>query len=212
MAVDKLTIQKAKMKNRNFIFGYYWKGFIDDEMVRDRHRRAKKKSISKIEQTQEIDFKEGLRYLDESAEAIPTVKKKPNIKKKVIKKGGPHKYKCGGHVKTYCLEGEDTGWYSGVIDKIVSDTIEVYYADENTYTEHKMSDEKLRPQDGSIKFRVNDAVTVVQLDSPSMTGRVIEIKPKKIVVYFDDDTEADYEHTDSTVKLDLEKTSRSFVT
>ena len=213
MSVETLIVQKAKMKNRNFIFGYYWKDFIDEETTRDRHRRAIESSISRIEQTHKIDFKEGLRYLDENADVIPTVKSKPNIKKKPIKKKDVvHKYKHGQHVKTYCLEGEDTGWYSGVIDTIDSDTVQVYYADENTYTEHKVSDEKLRPEDGSIKFRINDAVSIVQLDLPSLTGRVIEIKPKKIVVYFDDKTKADYEHTDSTVKLDLEKTSRSFMT
>ena len=213
MSVETLIVQKAKMKNRNFIFGYYWKDFIDEETIRDRHRRAIESSISRIEQTHKIDFKEGLRYLDENADVIPTVKSKPNIRKKPVKqKDVPHKYKHGQHVKTYCLEGEDTGWYSGVIDTTDSGTVQVYYADENTYTEHKVSDEKLRPEDGSIKFRINDAVSIVRLDLPSLTGKVIEIKPKKIVVYFDDKTKADYEHTDSTVKLDLEKTSRSFMT
>ena len=96
MSVETLKVQKAKMKNRNFIFGYYWKDFIDDETVRDRHRRAIESSISKIEQTHEIDFKEGLRNLDENADVIPTVKKKPNIKKKVTKKKDVlHEYKHG---------------------------------------------------------------------------------------------------------------------
>ena len=114
-------------------------------------------------------------------------------------------------MKTWCLEGEDTGWYSGVIDTIDSENIQVYYADEDTYTEHKASDKKLSTEDGSIKFRINDAVTV-QLDSGNLCGKVIQIKPKKIVVYFEDKTKKDYEHTNSTVKLDLEKTSRSFMT
>ena len=82
MSVETLIVQKAKMKNRNFIFGYYWKDFIDDETVRDRHRRAIESSISKIEQTQQIDFKEGLRNLDKNADVIPTAKKSPTLNRR----------------------------------------------------------------------------------------------------------------------------------
>ena len=88
----------------------------------------------------------------------------------------------------------------------------MYYADENTYTKHKVSDEKLKSEDGPIKFRINDAVTIVQLDSPSLTDKMAEINPKKIIVYFDDDTRGDYEHTYSSVKLNLENPSRRFMT
>jgi hypothetical protein len=97
------------------------------------------------------------------------------------------------------------------MDTIDSKNIQVYYADENTYTEHKASDKKLSPEDGSIKFRINDAVTV-QLDSGNLCGKVVETKPKKNVVYFENKTKKDYKHTDSTIKLDLEKSSRSFMT
>ena len=200
------------MKNRNFIFGYYWKDFIGEEIIRDRYRRAINSSIRRIKQTQEIDFKEGLRYLDENADGIPVVKKKTNIQKKVTKQNDDlHTYTHGQYGKTHCLEGEDTGWHGGSIDIIDSETGQVYYADENTYTEPKVSDEKLKSEDGPIKFLINGAVIVVQLDPPSLTGKVVQIKPKKSVAYFDDDTRGDYEHTDSTVKLDLEKTSRSFM-
>ena len=46
MSLDSLRVQRAKMKNRNFVFGCYWKDFVDEETIRDRHRRAIEKSRS----------------------------------------------------------------------------------------------------------------------------------------------------------------------
>ena len=212
MSLDSLVIQKAKMKQRNFRFGFYWKDFVYEETQKDKHRRAIENSISKIEQTQLLDFKETMRNLDKDVDVIPAVKTKPILKKKITKEcDDSQKYKHGQHVKVFCLEGEDTGWYSGAIDTVDKDKVQVYYAEDDTFTEHDINDKKLTSEDGSIKFRINDAVTIV-IDDDQLKGKIIEVKPKKVVVYLEDDTKIDCEHTDQCLRLDILKSTKSFMT
>lgn len=76
-------------------------------------------------------------------------------------------------VKMYCLERVNTGWYSGVINGLDGETGQVCYAGTDTYTEHKVSDEKLKSEDGSNKFRINDAIALLQMGPPNLTVRVV---------------------------------------
>ena len=212
MLLDSLVIQKAKMKQKNFRFGFYWKDFVDEETWKDTHRRAIENSISRIEQTQQLDFKETMRNLDKDVDTIPVVRIKPILKKKVTKQSDDsQKYKHGQHAKVFCLEGEDTGWYSGVIDTVSKDKVKVYFAADDTFTEHEINDKKLTSEDGSIKFRINDAV-IMSMDSDQLKGKIIEVKPKKVVVYLENDTKIDREHTDQCLKLDIQRSTKSFMT
>ena len=137
MSLDSLVIQKAKMKQKNFRFGFYWKDFVDEETQKDKPRRATGNSINRIEPTQQLDFKETMRDLDKDVDTIPAVRTKPILKKKVIKQSDDsQKYKHGQHVKVFCLEDEDTGWYSGAIDTVSKDKVQVYFAEDDTSTEH----------------------------------------------------------------------------
>ena len=126
MSLDSLVIQNAEMKQKNFRFGFYWKDFADEETQKDKHRRAIENSISRIEQTRQLDFKETMRNLDKDVDTIPAVRTKPILKKKVKKQNDDsQKYKHGQHVKVFCLEGEDTGWYSGANDTVGKDKVQV---------------------------------------------------------------------------------------
>ena len=197
MSLDSLVIQKAKMKQKNFRFGFYWKDFVDEETQKDKHRRAIENSTSKIEQTQQLDFKETMRNLDKDVDTIPAVRIKPIVKKKVTKQSdGSLKYKQGQHVNVFCLEGEDTGWYSGAIDTVSKSKVQGKFAEDDTFTEHEINDKNLTSEDGSIKFLINDAL-IMSMDSDHLKGRIIEVKPKKVVVYLEDvdDTKIDCEHT-----------------
>ena len=76
-----------------------------------------------------MDFKETMRNLDKDVDVIPAVKTKPIRKKKITKEcDHSQKYKHGQQVKVFRLEGEDTRRYSGVIDTVDNDKVQVYYA------------------------------------------------------------------------------------
>ena len=129
MSLDSLVIRKAKMKQKNFRFGFYWKDFVDEETQKDKHSRAIENSISRIEQTQQLDFKETMRNLDKDVDTIPAVRTKPILKKKVTKQSDDsQRYKHGQHAKVFYFGGGDTGWYSGVIDTVSKDKVQVYFA------------------------------------------------------------------------------------
>ena len=96
--------------SRRPLFGFYWKDFVDEETQKDRHRRAIENSVSRIEQTRQLDFKETMRNLDKDVDTIPVAKTKPILKKKITKESDDsQKYKHGQHVKVFCLEGKNTG-------------------------------------------------------------------------------------------------------
>ena len=57
MSLDSLVIQKAKMKQKNFGFDFYWKDRVDEETQKDRHRRVIENAINRIAQVQQLDCK-----------------------------------------------------------------------------------------------------------------------------------------------------------
>ena len=223
LSLDSLVEQSAKMKPRNFILGCSWKDFIEEESQRDKHRRSIEDSINRIEQTPGVDFLKSMEHLDDKGP--PKIKngshdaglKGKDAKKLLVpgtcEQSKATKYSHGDSVMVFCTNGEATGWYSGVVDTAQPDEIQVYFAEDDTYTVHKLNDEKLRLDDGSLKFRLGDAVTVVQSDANSMEGRVVQVKPNKLTIFYEEDgMKSVHSHTDGNIKMSLNKPGRSLRT
>ena len=102
-------------------------------------------------------------------------------------------------MKVFYVEGEAKGWYSGAIDTVDKDKVQVYFAEDDTFTEHVVNVKKLTSEDGSIKFRINDAVTM-SIDNDQLKGKIIDVKPNKVMVYLEDDTKIDCEHIDQCIQ------------
>ena len=223
LSLDSLVEQSAKMKPRNFILGCSWKDFVEEEAQRDKHRRGIEESINRIEQTQGVDFLKSMEHLDDKKP--PEIKDGPNgaglegrVAKKLLASGKDEngkavKYNHGDSVMVFCTNGEATGWYSGVVDTSQLDEVQVYFAEDDTYTVHKPNDDKLRLDDKSLKFRLGDAVTVVQSDANSMEGRIVQVKPNKLTVFYDEDgMKSVHSHADRNIKMSLNKPGRSLRT
>ena len=194
LSLKSLIVQRAKMEPRHFVFGKSWKNFVADEELADFHREAIKRNVTETECQTGNNFEKHMRDMEcapgeDQAPAVPLTDIELNLRTRDLIATDVSNYRVGTSVQVFFHPkslGDSAGWYNGEVRKIEGSSVEVFYEEDGTFSEHNLEEGQVKTVIYDNLWRKHDSVSYEHPEKGVLKGMISKVKPDTVTIKFKD--------------------------
>ena len=82
--------------------------------------------------------------------------------------------------------GDSAGWYNGEVRKIEGSSVEVFYEEDGTFSEHNLEEGQVKTVIYDKLWRKHDSVSYKHPEKGVLKGMISKVKPDTVTIKFKD--------------------------